>query len=327
MDWNVFFSTVSQSFGSIIGIFCAFLITKIISNQSDFNLLKNKYKIGILESINLKDKISTRYFDWYNERRSDNACAELKKEIENISEFKSAYEYYSELNFSPFQNKDEVIFSINAVIDERKIKIAKERELTERRNIKISELKDQLDKAHGAKKTFLQMEYNDLIRYNTMTNYALVSSTFPPLLIGADVIEERELIDIAFIDMKKRIGENEILLDDINNVSSSSSVIQFSICTIIFLFLIGVIYPLSFLPMEVGSEINLTFSAFFKILFSLKGVLLALITVGFVSLMVYFYNVSESLRFSEDEVKALQDYISFGGYSIYFKHYIENTKN
>jgi cytosine/uracil/thiamine/allantoin permease len=36
MDWNWFFSSLAQSVAALVGIFAAFVITKIINNQSDF---------------------------------------------------------------------------------------------------------------------------------------------------------------------------------------------------------------------------------------------------------------------------------------------------
>ncbi|MCH7733340.1 MAG: hypothetical protein IIB44_12675 [Candidatus Marinimicrobia bacterium] len=36
-DWNWFFSALAQSAAAIVGIFAAFIITKIVNNQSTLN--------------------------------------------------------------------------------------------------------------------------------------------------------------------------------------------------------------------------------------------------------------------------------------------------
>lgn len=36
MDWNYFYSSLALSVAALVGIFSAFIITKVISNQSEF---------------------------------------------------------------------------------------------------------------------------------------------------------------------------------------------------------------------------------------------------------------------------------------------------
>lgn len=37
MDWNWFFSSLAQSVAALVGVFSAFVITKIVNNQSEFS--------------------------------------------------------------------------------------------------------------------------------------------------------------------------------------------------------------------------------------------------------------------------------------------------
>ena len=49
MDWNWFFSSVAQSAAAIVGILAAFIITKILNSQTEYNHNLN-------EIINIKNE-------------------------------------------------------------------------------------------------------------------------------------------------------------------------------------------------------------------------------------------------------------------------------
>ena len=89
MDWNVFFSTVSQTSGAIVGIFSAFLITKIISNQSDFSRMKERVSLLVNKSKALSLEANSRYFDWYNRRTRERELDKLKDMFDEGNEFLS----------------------------------------------------------------------------------------------------------------------------------------------------------------------------------------------------------------------------------------------
>ena len=61
--------------------------------------------------------------------------------------------------------------------------------------------------------------------------------------------------------------------------------INLSIIGAVLLFLLGVIYPLSFLPVSSGLPIRYSIRAFFPVLFSLKGFLLSSISIIFSRLL------------------------------------------
>lgn len=49
-DWNWFFSSLSQSAAAIVGIFGAFIITKIFSNQTAFSEKTAKLNNYLIEA-------------------------------------------------------------------------------------------------------------------------------------------------------------------------------------------------------------------------------------------------------------------------------------
>lgn len=120
MDWNVFFSTVSQTSGAIVGIFSAFLITKIISNQSDFSRMKERVSLLVNKSKALSLEANSRYFDWYNRRTRERALDQLKDMFDESNEFLTAEGYYEQLDFSSFELRDDVLVCIRNAIEARK---------------------------------------------------------------------------------------------------------------------------------------------------------------------------------------------------------------
>ena len=91
------------------------------------------------------------------------------------------------------------------------------------------------------------------------------------------------------------------------------------------MFFAGVIYPLSFLPQEPDHKIVLSLGAFWEILFSLKGALLALISTIFLSLLGLFLGVNIKLKYKPEKLLELKKYCSLSAYSKYFSYYEENT--
>ena len=122
MDWNWYFSTLAQSTAAIVGIFAAFIITKIVSNQITFSQKKRELKSLLLESENLGKKASTRYYSWYNNQMQRIGLRDLDKLLKDSDSILSAEEYYEKISFSPYDSKDEILKAIQLRIDERERK-------------------------------------------------------------------------------------------------------------------------------------------------------------------------------------------------------------
>jgi len=241
MDWNIFFSTISQTSGAIVGIFSAFLITKVVANQSDFNINKEKIILFLEESKFLKDECLVRKFEWYN-----NIIAKLQ--IEDIDEYYinnrrilSVDEYYKHCTFSPFESRAETLNIIQTKIDEL---YKKEKSINSRSKL--------LADKH-------------------------------PIKINSELIksknDEKERIDNLFIRIKYQVNLNNNFLNQINENNQSSFLITLSIIATLLLFFTGVIYPLSFLPLDPKQKIILSLNAFFEILISFKGFFLLVISI------------------------------------------------
>lgn len=72
-DWNVFYSSLAQSTAAFVGLLGAFIITKIINNEQQFNENKILIEDCIVTANNLKMRLKDRYFNWYNTRIREKA--------------------------------------------------------------------------------------------------------------------------------------------------------------------------------------------------------------------------------------------------------------
>lgn len=280
MDWNVFFSTISQTSGAIVGIFSAFLITKIVSNQASYRQKLNQTSDSLSESRRLSNESTIRSFRWYGELTKEDAISELRDDFYNTMELKSPEEYYKKLYFSPFEAKSEILEIIQSEIDS---------------------INEDFDLSPQS-----ETDYT--------SNIDLIHK----------INDEKELIDNLYVRIQHRADINRNLLSDLNSDAESSKLISISIFSVMLLFFVGVIYPLSFLPLKPGAEIVLSLSAFWDILFSLKGMLLSLISTIFGGLMVVFYFVNNNLSYNEKLKSELKKYSNAKNYSIYFENYENN---
>jgi hypothetical protein len=77
MDWNWFFSSLAQSVAALVGVFSAFIITKIVNNQSEFSSKIARTQELLNMSSKYKEAASLRYLDWFNEHRMKDAMEDL----------------------------------------------------------------------------------------------------------------------------------------------------------------------------------------------------------------------------------------------------------
>jgi hypothetical protein len=132
------------------------------------------------------------------------------------------------------------------------------------------------------------------------------------------------LINNYVNDVRHQTRAARSLLDNICGHPESSILLTFSIFAVMLLFFVGVIYPLSFLPYTLGSEINLSFSAFLDALFSIKGGLLLSTSLIFLGVMAIFLMVNLRLKYGKEHLEALEYYSQYTSYSPYLKNAEEN---
>ena len=113
-DWNVFYSSLAQSTAAFVGLLGAFIITKIINNEQQYNENKILIEDCIVTANNLKMRLKDRYFNWYNTRIREKAFEKMEDnsyDDKNIL-YKSPEIIYNEYKFSEFDQKSEVLVAI-----------------------------------------------------------------------------------------------------------------------------------------------------------------------------------------------------------------------
>jgi len=299
MDWNWFFSSAAQSAAAIVGIFAAFLITKIIGNQSIFNSKCNTLDELIADAKALEDEAGTRYFNWYNERKIDIEFDKIEEEFINEGVIFTPEEYYKKYNFPEFIEKTKVLNLLNVKCQEYRGKKEKD----------SLEVEAQLKKLGPGRAIVTQRQ----IHVPTTLTYV------------HKVAEERDLIDNLIVKIRLHCRHAENFVSVNHKDPESSPLITASLGLTLILFYFGVIYPLSFLPLRLDSRFEVSVLAFWEILFSLKGLILLVISCVFNAIAIVFFVINLRLKYPTDKIQELSKYSKISSYSSYLKNMEDNS--
>ena len=279
MDWNWFFSAMAQSTAAIVGLFAAFIITKIINNQTEFARKKDQISELCNEALRYIESADNRYFNWYNERRMATGLNHVREMIIKDTDQLTAEEYYSEIYFPIYEKKDEVLKQIQSV-------------------------KDDFPALHEGAWTSIDLGVE-------LTN---------------KLVKEEDDINRLITEINHHIRRINSTLLSIKGNPESSGLIAISIGSVILLFFSGVIYPLSFLPLKADAEITLSFTAFWDILLSTKGIMLLIVSIIFSGITTVFLKINSTLTYDETDIENLRLYSNISSYSDFFKIMEENAK-
>jgi len=290
IDWNWFFSSLAQSVAALVGIFAAFIITKIVNNQAEFQRKSSRLRELLSVTAKYRDALLDRSFDWYCERRLEYALERIEW-VEPKEDFNTAEEYYYEFNFPQFLPRSEVLKQIEDKIAQEKAK----RNAPSRARDPYSFIAPPYDPDFRR----FQIQQEDRIRES--------------------VNDEGERIRSLILEIRQHIRLVRLHLVELEGNPESSVLINWSIIGAVLLFLVGVIYPLSFLPVNVNQPITYSFGAFFSILLSFKGLLLGSISIIFLAIVITFWYVNLSLRYKPREMEELRRAERIEDYSEYLR--------
>jgi len=305
IDWNWFFSALAQSAAAIVGIFGAFVITKILNNQAAFSQKKNRANEVLAGCQRVVDSANDLAFDWYNERVIEIEFQKLDELLED-DHSKSPEQVYDELQFPLFYERSKAISTIGLFIERRRQRIERARLEEERRA--------------SERRTLSPLAF---IESDTMQP---LMPDFPNYGLEANIEKEQDAIDQAIRDARHQARMAADILDAVTGNPESSPQITFALVLVTILFYTGVIYPLSFMPLPHNAEIILTLSAFWSLITSLKGLLLLVISLVFTSILVVFFWLNVNLRYSKELLMQLYRFTSIEAYSPYFKIMEENER-
>lgn len=335
MDWNVFFSTVSQTCGAVVGIFSAFLITKIIADQSQFSEIKKRVGDNVSESERLKTRIDSLDLKDVNESHLSALKRDLAKRLAKEETMHSAEHYYNQSEHPKYASRQEVVDIIQAAIDSE-MKERKKREEAEAKRIKEAEIQAEIDKLKRETISAGCEHFGNLFNNKAEQGWAsrllnmdrTIIEPVPYVAFSTQeqiyMAKQKQSMDDLIEDALHQSKLNQRLLADLDGTDRAHNLISSSLLVVLALFFIGVIYPLSFLPLIPNAEINLSVAAFWDILFSLKGGMLSVLSVSFTWLILKFWLFNRNLRLTKEELLNLAKFSKVEGFSEYLKNYEEH---
>lgn len=307
MDWNWFFSSLSQSAAAIVGIFGAFIITKILSNQAAFAEKTNRMRELLVLAQRVVDDASDLSIDWYNKRIAEREIDRLNDLLEKHSD-ETPDQLYDRLKFSIFIEKRVALQIIGNVIESRTRRIEKEREAV---RIRLEEQ----SRSGGRFAPFAEIA-SPVFDARVPLN----------LHIGPALEKERDAIDLVVRNARHHIRLVRDFLDRVKGNPESSPQITYALILITALFYVGVVYPLSFMPVRMDSQPVLSLSTFIDIAFSLRGALLTAVSAIFTGILAMFFAMNVRMKYQPQEIQKLVEFSSLCAYSKYFQVMDENEK-
>lgn len=330
LDWNWFFSTLSQSAAAITGIFGGFIITKIFSNQSHYYERTRALTEIIAEADIIKAEASTFRFQWYKSTVDAHAIREIIDYLEeychctNPEDFKAGLKQLPIGGFSIFTRTHEALEIVDDLIV-KKCAINK-------KHAEESIAKETIDsetKLTDHSKQGPTSQKPDCLTYQEFTFNKFNKYHLPPSILKSKIFHEEypaEELEKELVDFKKTYSKARRhahsarqLFDTIKGQLTSHWQISGSLALVAVIFFAGVIYPLSFLPASGAPDLQFTISAFNAILFSVKGFLLFIVSLAFLSVVMVFLITNINLKYKRAELIELRNLSELDAYSAHFK--------
>jgi hypothetical protein len=138
-----------------------------------------------------------------------------------------------------------------------------------------------------------------------------------------EIVNERQLIDNEYINTLKQIEMNKKLISKIQKYPITNNTILTVLISMIILFFLGVIYPLTFTPilgtLELCKIVDIP-KRFLEELFSIKGFILFSVSIVFSFIAIFFIYKLNSMRFKKTDYEYIEKYLDVGSYSIFFEN-------
>lgn len=283
-DWNWFFAAYAQCGAALIGIISAFIISKLLGENDKYETITEKLESSVIKKNDLLKRISNRYFDWHD-RLSIKHEYDLGEAIEN-----------GEFSGLSNEKKLEKLYEIIPAL------------------YKVESCIDYLDSRinEASQKTS-----------GSYLGSSLRSLDITPVGLWDKIIKEREVISQLKIESETLIEEFHSILHTLEATRNNLNPIKNTIYILSLGLLMTVIYPLHFMPLEVNQLPIIGFSL--KIiktnLYSIKGLLLVVLTVTIESIFVYFFLLLVSLnsKYKQSIESIDEQWLNLNYYSEYFE--------
>jgi len=288
INYNWFFASFAQCSAALIAIIGAFIISKLIGETEKEEQSKNDIENLRIHYYDLMNRISGRYFDWYD-RQNINFSGDLRKAIEN----------------GEFDDKQD---------DEMLIKLFEIEPQLFRTEDCLSILKKRIKKLEP-EKVDLGIGFSMV---NTKIDYSLPSKS-----IWDKLNQEKEAIDHLRIESETLIAKFTIAKNELLAKKKNLNPIRNTIYILAFGLILTVIYPLHFMPIAINEIPVIDFSLhnIYENIFSLKGLFLFSLTVVIEGIFIYFlWLINKTKRKINWTISQLgQEYFNIKSYSEYFE--------
>jgi hypothetical protein len=326
LDWNWFFSSLSQSAAAIVGIFGAFIITKIFSNQTLFLDKKSKLRDLLIQAQRISDNANSFNVEWYSDNLNRPAYRSFPDFLlEKFPRGESVDLITEELLNSFIKERT---FSRYSEVEEIKKKLRATAEEMFNENIKRRLADETIWKAQAeSEKNPLGGLYGLGGAFNRIARVAPIPTRSPLVALNDipwDIMRARNDEFVKNYREAKHHARlaSEFLSSIVNNPESPSQ-ISWALALVLFIFFIGVIYPLSFMPAAGAPNLGYSLSLIFQSVASFKGFLLAVISIAFTVIVALFFNTHVRMKYREDDVRKVESLTNVENYCSYFK-FLEN---
>jgi hypothetical protein len=281
IDWNWFFSSFSQSAAALLGIIGAFIISRLIGIDEKINSLSNELEDLKIKYNTIKDKLTVRKYDWVNEGL-------MNYDWELINKIKRG--------------------EFEGLSSEKILKKIYEDRRLYKSDKKVLKTFNNLYEKYKPRTVGTNNSYEALPNIQTQNE------------LSNELSKEIELITENFIDAIESIRRFKSHLKKINGFVISLDTMRKIIWTIIIAFPITVIYPLHFLPQDIGAKPQLFIDlSIVKNLYSLKGILLTVFFIAIEGIFAYFLffiknikmNLSQQREQNLDKYRNIKDYCAY----------------
>lgn len=321
MDWNWFFSSLSQSSAAIVGIFGAFIITKILSNQAQFGERTARFKSLRAAATKLENSAENLAFAWYVRLMAESQLEKAEDLLDKDDNLTSE-DLYAKLRFPPYLARENAIRALQSAKDRREAAAEAERQRIQEMARLQSERRSKLGAA-GALASSLGLGGDGFSIPMSHPISRRLSSINNP---HAELQKEREAIDALEVEIRHHMRTISDFLEATSSNPESSAAIMWALIMVSALFLVGVVYPLSFMPSPVPWTPALEIHGFWGRVFSLRGMLLIFVSLIFLSALTMFAVMNRRMRYSPDEIRSLEDFTRIETYSKYYAIAEENER-
>lgn len=321
MDWNWFFSSVAQSAAAMVGVIAAFLIAKVIANQAAFQQKRDQLPGMLVECERISDRLShcnfeyieeTYFLDWEEAVESDfeeHGCSDLNQVVKRLK----------------LENRPAWL-EMSDALDRIRGKLAelaaeKEKEEEAKRQRELERLQRQAsNQALKARNSFgigsAMAAYRELGDKWSSTSVRTPKPMGMATRFRWDHIPEiSKAITEATMEARNNARTVGVYLKSVDGSPERSSLVTVTLVLLTLLFFGGVVYPLSFLPAPPDGKIVLSVAAFWEILNSLKGLILAVLSVGVIAILAVFGYINLSLTHGSEELERLRKFVKMAAYS------------